>query len=177
MGLTKKKSLTLGAIKVNKNYFSDFLRGVIDGDGNISTWIHRTNAHRQWSLRITSAAPIFIKWLKEATENYFDARGRLYSYQYKGKKNPIYILKFGKLAAKIIIKEIYYKNSLCLNRKNLKAIFCLQDKNKMVNYGNIIGPGAVIGSQPGLKIQCSQGREGSSPSPGTSENFYVLPTR
>lgn len=148
IGFVQKKSLNIQKINVNKKYFADFLRGVIDGDGSISTWIHKTNLHHQWSLRITSAAPLFIKWLKEETENCFNVKGKLYCYKYKYKKNPIYILKFGKLAAKVILSRIYYKNSLSLNRKNAKSIKCLHDKNKMINYGNILGPGAVIGSQP-----------------------------
>lgn len=153
IGLTKKKSLTMGVLKIDKIYFLDFLRGVIDGDGNISTWIHRTNLHRQWSLRIVSAAPLFIQWLKMEMENYFDVWGKLYCYKYKNKSNPIYILKFGKLSAKVILKLVYYEDCLSLSRKYKNAAVCLQDKNKMINYGDILGPGAVIGSQPRLKIE------------------------
>ena len=149
----QKKSLILGKVTINHDYFLDFLRGIIDGDGCISTWIHKTNTHRQWSLRITSAAPLFMRWIKEEIENYFDVKGRIYCYKYKYKKNPIYILKFGKLATKIILSQIYTKDSLSLNRKNAKSAACLQDKNRMVNYGNIVGPGAVTGSQDGLKIR------------------------
>src|SRR3989344_1423286 len=47
IGLTQKKSLTLGKINVPKLYFKDFLRGVIDGDGSISTWIHKSNRNIQ----------------------------------------------------------------------------------------------------------------------------------
>ncbi len=154
LGLTQAKSLTLGKMKIEHKYFSDFLRGVIDGDGCISTWIHKTNLHRQWSLRVTSAAPIFINWLKNETESYFKVRGRLHTYYNRGyQKNPICILKFGKLAAKIILQQIYYKNAFCLNRKNLKCIKCLRDENKMINYGGVLCPGAGTGRQPRLKIE------------------------
>ncbi len=153
IGLIPNKSLTLSKIKIDSVYFSDFLRGVIDGDGSISTWIHRTNLYRQWSLRIASAAPSFIQWLKKETEDYFNVKGKLYNYKYKNKPNPIYILKFGKLAAKIIIKKVYYKNCLALNRKNKQSVVFLQDKNKMVNYGNVLGPGVGTGRRSGLKIQ------------------------
>ena len=154
IGLTPRKSLTLRALKINRDYFSDFLRGIIDGDGCISTWIHRTNLNRQWSLRISSAAPLFIDWLKKEIEKYFHVKGRLYKYKYRNKKNDIYILKFGKLSAKIILKHIYYnRKSITLDSKNKRRIMCLRDKNKMVNYGNVIGPGAGIGRQPRLKIE------------------------
>lgn len=55
LGLSTQKSLTLSALKINENFFFDFLRGVIDGDGNISSWTHRTNYNQQWCLRIYSA--------------------------------------------------------------------------------------------------------------------------
>lgn len=152
IGITPKKSLTLGEIAIDRRYFSDFLRGVTDGDGCINTWVHRTNGHRQWALRITSAAPIFAQWLKNEIENCFHVRGRIYTHKYKGKKNYINVLKFGKLAAKIIIQRSYYKGSFSLVRKNKIATLCLQDTNKMINYGNVLGPGAVIGSQNRLKI-------------------------
>ena len=140
-------------MKIEHKYFPDFLRGVIDGDGCISTWVHKTNLHRQWSLRITSAAPIFIQWLKDETESYFKVTGRLHTYHYRGRqKNPICILKFGKLAAKVILQQVYYKKAFCLNRKNIKCIKCLRDENKMINYGGVLCPGVGTGRQPRLKI-------------------------
>ena len=169
IGLTPRKSLTLGKIKLDQLYFPDFLRGVIDGDGSINTWIHRTNGRQQWTLRVTSAAPVFAKWLKENTENYFGVRGRLYTHKYRGKKNFINIVKFGKLAAKVILRGSYYNGSFSLNRKSKMATLGLQDANRMVNYGNVLSPGAVIGSQTRLKISCSKGRVGSTPNPGTND--------
>lgn len=46
IGFSSKKSLILGKINIDNNFFIDFIRGVIDGDGNISTWIHSTNRNR-----------------------------------------------------------------------------------------------------------------------------------
>lgn len=154
IGLTAKKSLTMGAIKVDDGYFEDFLRGVIDGDGCISTWIHKTNFHRQWSSRVTSGAPIFISWLKDEIETRFGVSGRLHRAESSYRPNPLYTLKFGKMPTHVILKKIYYKNCLALNRKHRQSTLCLQDENKFVKYGQVIkGPGAVIGSQSGLKIR------------------------
>jgi hypothetical protein len=152
IGLFAKKSCILKSINVPDKFFCDFLRGVIDGDGCISTWINKNNKYHQWSIRITSAASQFINWLKEKTERLLLIKGRLYSC-IRQNKNPIYILKFGKLPMKIIINNIYKdKNCLKLERKARQARRCLQDKNKMLNYLDIVSPGAVIGSQPRLKI-------------------------
>ena len=126
LGITPRKSLTLGKITIDKIFFNDFLRGVIDGDGNISTWIHRTNNHRQWTLRIFSASPIFINWLNEAIEEEFNIRGRLYSRKRKDRNNSTYTLKFGKIDATKILQRIYYPSCLSLERKFLKAQLCLQ---------------------------------------------------
>ena len=104
-------------------------------------------------MGIVSAAPVFICWLKNEIEIQFKVKGRLHTYLPKGKKNPINTLKFGKLAGKVIIKNVYYKNSFCLERKRLKCEECLLDRNRMVNYGGVIRPGAEIGRQPRLKIE------------------------
>lgn len=133
IGLTSKKSLTLGPLNVDKSFFPDFLRGVIDGDGNISTWIHKTNFHRQRSLRVFSASPLFIEWLKESVERYFEMPGKLYFKKRVDRKNGHYVLKYGKNFAKIILRKLYYDGCLSLERKFLQARLCLQEAAKMVN--------------------------------------------
>ena len=152
LGIHPRKSLTLKEILIDKAYFPDFLRGVIDGDGNIHTWIHSTNGYRQWALRIVSASSFFASWLKSEIEAYFGVRGKLYTYKHAGKKNFICILKFGKLATKVILQNTYYSDAFALKRKIKTANVCLQDQNKMINYGNVISSGAVTGSQNRLKI-------------------------
>ena len=39
IGLTPRKSLTPGELQVPEIWFSDFLRGVVDGDGCIGNWL------------------------------------------------------------------------------------------------------------------------------------------
>jgi len=63
IGMFSRKTWDMGALKIEGEYFNDFLRGVIDGDGCIYSWKHRGNKHTQWSLRISGAAPKFINWL------------------------------------------------------------------------------------------------------------------
>lgn len=148
IGITTKKSLTLGQIKFESKYFNDFIRGVIDGDGCITKWKHKSNGLTQWALGIVSASPIFINWLKYEIENHFGVKGKLYSYAPKTKENQMNSLKFGKLAGKIILSHVYYKNCLGLERKILKCNQCLLDKNRMIKYGSVICPSAEIGRQP-----------------------------
>lgn len=134
LGFAPRKSLTLGSINIDEKFFGDFLRGVIDGDGCITTWIHKTNNHPQWSLRIFNASPLFIKWLDNLIKKHFNVRSKYYCRKEKSKENPIYILKFGKITGIKIFEKIYYPRCLTLERKMLQAKICLQSNGKMVNY-------------------------------------------
>ena len=137
IGLSQRKSLTLGKVKCPLKFFKDFLRGVIDGDGNISMWKHKGNGNIQWSLRVFSASHTFISWLKLQMENEFKIKGKLYKKKADG-YNPLYTIKFGKLAAKVILEKCYYKNCVALNRKHIKALDCLRTQNGLSKYGNVI---------------------------------------
>ncbi len=126
LGLTPNKSLTLGTLKIDRVYINDFLRGVIDGDGSISTWVHRTNGHVQWSLRIVSASNKFINWLKDITKETYGIDGRVYTNIQQNRKNPMYLLKFGKRSATKVLPFVYYSGCLGLERKLKQVGLCLQ---------------------------------------------------
>lgn len=134
IGLSQNKSLTLGKIKVPKKFFKDFFRGVIDGDGSISTWIHKSNANIQWSSRVVSGSKKFIIFLKKQSENIFQIKGKLHTAIYKD-RNPLYILKFGKFTTKVMLRQCYYKNCFALDRKQLLALKCLNAEDKLTKYG------------------------------------------
>lgn len=152
INLTPRKSLTLGKLKVRKNYFKDFFRGVIDGDGSITSWIHPSNYRLQWSLRIVSASKDFVDWLKQTSEPYFGVAGKVYIYPPRRGRHHLYLLKFGKIAAKIIINKCYYRGCLSLRRKYQQAIRCLQSDNGWDRYRFMTSPGAETGRQSRLKI-------------------------
>ncbi|MDD5108352.1 MAG: LAGLIDADG family homing endonuclease [Candidatus Omnitrophica bacterium] len=120
VGLTPKKSLTLGAIKIPRQYFPDFLRGVIDGDGCIRHWIHPTNKREQWSLRIYSGSAEFMAWLDNKVERLLKVCGK----RHKNAANTR-VLKYGKMAARKIAECCYYKGCFGLERKIKLANECL----------------------------------------------------
>ena len=107
-------------------HFSDFCRGLIDGDGNIRKWIHPTNGREQWVLRIYSASQDFMTWLQKRIEETFEARGPIHREENSG--NGIYILKYGKLAAAKILKACYYEKALALTRKAVLAKECVSSR-------------------------------------------------
>lgn len=119
IGLTQNKSLTLGAIKVPGQYFGDFLRGLIDGDGCIRKWTHPSNHNEQWSLRIYSGSERFIKWLNGLTESLLKIKGKTHR-----QSDSQWVLKYGKMAAREIARKCYYKSCLGLERKIQLANEC-----------------------------------------------------
>lgn len=124
IGLMPNKSLILEKIKVPGEYFPDFLRGLIDGDGCIRRWTHPTNFREQWSLRIYSGSIPFLEWLRQAVEEYLSACGKIY--KDTGLRRNCYILKFGKMAARSIAKQCYYPSCFGLLRKKKLAEECVK---------------------------------------------------
>ena len=124
IGLTPNKSLKLSNLNIPKDFFVDFLRGVIDGDGSLRRWLHPTNLREQWSLRIFSGSPLFIKWLQSTIGKYLKCQGRIHSAIRPERKNFIYTLKYGKMAARIILEKCYYGGSFGLDRKIKLANEC-----------------------------------------------------
>jgi len=120
IGLTQHKSLTLNALKIPNQYFTDFLRGLIDGDGCIRKWIHPSNGREQWSLRIYSGSGEFMKWLENTVEYLLKIKGKIHK-----QSDTQWILKYGKMAAREIAKQCYYKNCFGLARKIKLANDCI----------------------------------------------------
>lgn len=123
IGLMPKKSLILGSIDVPPRYFVDFLRGVIDGDGCIRSWLHPTNYGRQWSLRVYSGSERFLRWLRVMITEQLKVAGSMHLA--KSKVNPYWILKYGKMAAREICRSCYYPRCIGLNRKISSARKCV----------------------------------------------------
>lgn len=120
IGLTQNKSLTLSALDIPNQYFVDFLRGVIDGDGCIRSWIHPTNRGEQWSLRIYSGSKEFIDWLNHTITWLLEVYGKIHK-----NGDSVWVLKYGKMAAREIARQCYYKNCFGLERKIKLAQQCL----------------------------------------------------
>lgn len=140
--------MTLDKLNVNKRYFSHFLRGLIDGDGSIRFWVHPTNKRNQWSLSIYSAADRFIESLKVEIEDYFNVRGGLYK-----DRSRAHQIKYGKMAAQVILSKCYDGTQPYLKRKYDLAQECVRTKNSWSKSKTVFErPGGVIGSHARLKI-------------------------
>ena len=123
VGLMPNKSLRLGPLHVPNDFFVDFLRGVIDGDGSIRSWVHPSNSCKQWSLRIYSGSERFLRWLGEVITNQIRVTGRLHI---NDSRSPVWALKYGKMAAREICRQCYYQQCIGLNRKIFLARKCVK---------------------------------------------------
>ena len=120
IGLMQNKSLTLEQVSVPEGYFPNFLRGLIDGDGGMQRWIHPTNKREQWNLRIASGSIKFLEWLQDDIEKIIGVTGRLH------KESPTrFRLKYGKMAARVIVRKCYHEGCFGLERKIALARACI----------------------------------------------------
>ena len=77
IGLTHNKSLTLGHLQIPKIYFSDFLRGTIDGDGNYNTLKrYSKNGEKNYIyIRIFTGSRAFVEWINAMCLEYLNVCG------------------------------------------------------------------------------------------------------
>lgn len=71
IGLTPAKSLTLGPLIVPDEYFADFFRGCLDGDGSILVYTDRYHTtkkecyvYERLYVSLFSASPPFLNWVR-----------------------------------------------------------------------------------------------------------------
>ena len=114
IGLTKAKSKTISSLQIPQKYFFDFLRGCIDGDGNISVVKHPESKIPQLRLRLCSASKPFLTWIKETIEIKLKIKtGWIYS-----NSKSMHVLSYGKIDSIKILKNMYYsKVEYYLDRK------------------------------------------------------------
>jgi len=128
IGLTPRKSLTMGKLSIPNGYFFDFLRGCFDGDGTFySYWDKRWRSSHMFYLEFISGSKKHIDWLREEIYNRIGASG----YIGKDNKSSVFQLKYAKREAVEIINKMYYnRRVVCLSRKRLKIEKALVTENK-----------------------------------------------
>lgn len=105
LGITAKKSKTIGELKVEDKYFADFLRGCIDGDGSIGAYRHPESKNPQLRVRMYSASPKFLEWMKEKISQLF----KITSGWIEFKEGGIGVLVYAKADSIILLNKIYYR--------------------------------------------------------------------
>jgi intein/homing endonuclease len=119
IGITPNKSKTISAVNVPDDYFVDFLRGVIDGDGCIDIYIHPESKLSQVRVRIGSASEIFLQFLLSESRRLCGVNKGSVS---RKKSSRVHILTFSKTDTLQLLPKLYYATNLpCLERKRLVA--------------------------------------------------------
>ncbi len=129
IGFTPAKSKTIGALKIPKKYFFDFLRGSFDGDGSFYSYFDpRWKSSHMFYTVFISASPAHIEWLRTVI---FEKLGVLGHISADGRKRTLQ-LKYAKRDSWKILKSMYYSDTVvCLSRKRLKIdkALVIEEKN------------------------------------------------
>lgn len=118
IGVTPHKSKTIGEIKIPSEYFFDFLRGHLDGDGTFfSYWDPRWRSSFMFYTAFLSASERHILWLREIISDKICIKGHIT----KTGKAPMYELKYAKTESLKLLPRLYYNaDVVCLSRKREK---------------------------------------------------------
>ena len=152
-GCYPRKTYSIVLPKIPDQYFKDFLRGCIDGDGSIGTYPNAKNIKRVCQL--ISASKVFLEQIQNKLKD-FNIKSTITN---RGKQNCIlrdkvikatvdsYSLNFYGQNCYKFLKYIYYDNNqLALNRKKELAF-------QIINYYNSL-PNTDLRKNRKLNIGC-----------------------
>lgn len=124
LGLTPRKTHTLGELKIPDFYFFDFLRGHYDGDGSFYSYFDsRWPSSFMFYLTFASASPTHIYWLRNTINRLLNVRGHIV----ESGVSRVLQLKYAKREAIVILKHMYQnRRVMCLKRKRLKIVKALR---------------------------------------------------
>ncbi len=140
IGLFPAKTYTIGAINVPNNFFRDFLRGHLDGDGSVTVYRDRYNtrinkaySYTRLFIRFISASFAHIEWLRGKIEKLSGLRGDLFEIKPKDSKHvSVWQLKYMKKESLKLIDFLYYSSDVvCLSRKRDVAFNAVKKINKI----------------------------------------------
>ncbi|MBI3304716.1 hypothetical protein HYZ80_00080 [Candidatus Parcubacteria bacterium] len=142
IGVTPAKTHSIGAIRIPKELFRDFLRGHLDGDGSIFFYRDTYNVYkgkRYINTRIytkfISASEKHIKWLHEMMGKHAPAHGALIGKKPVGGRCGMWEIKIAKYESLKLLRWLYYKKGLpALARKRKIAEYLLSHvrNNKLI---------------------------------------------
>ena len=127
IGLTPRKSLTLGPIAVPDAHLLQLVRGLLDGDGSIMVFRHKPTPteypnysyERLWVFFL-SASKCHIDWLRSRLKAALGLGGYVERIVRK-KRRDLFRLKYGKRESIILLRLLYSNpNAPCLERKRRK---------------------------------------------------------
>jgi hypothetical protein len=117
VGLYPNKTKTIGELQISDQYFADFLRGHLDGDGfTYSYWDRRWKSSFMFYTGFLSASKIHLLWIQREIRQLYGLQGYV---KFAGKSTCQ--LMYAKKNSLQLLKKIYAKSDcLCLKRKRFK---------------------------------------------------------
>lgn len=106
IGITPRKSRTLGALQVPGDYLVDTIRGLLDGDGSLARFTDGRGRHC-FSVAFNSASRAHLVWLSDSIRREVGVRGSLSSRWIEGgvNRNPMHVLRYE--ASRLICGYLY----------------------------------------------------------------------
>lgn len=136
IGLFPAKTYTVDELAIPDEFFRDFLRGHLDGDGNIMRYKDTYNVYKgrryvndRLSVRFISASKSHVVWVRRKTFELIGVKGALIKEKSaRANRVPIWEIKFAKKESIKLLQWIYYEPSLpSLPRKRELAIKALNE--------------------------------------------------
>ncbi|MGH2491210.1 MAG: LAGLIDADG family homing endonuclease [Candidatus Limnocylindria bacterium] len=114
IGITPRKSLTIGALKVPYQLFFHTLRGLVDGDGSIARYTDARGRHC-FSIRLYSASERHLVWVSGVLSDRLGVTGSLVKIRRKKTKKkrkvlgrqPVNQLAYAREASRTIASCLY----------------------------------------------------------------------
>lgn len=132
VGLTPRKSLTIGAITVPDEFLIPLARGLLDGDGSVINKVYRADTGRRpdyfWEYLITSfksASRPHLEWLQSRLRAATGQVGNVSQLKLKQplpNRHPFFELRYGKKSSLVLLPLLYPPAAPCLERKRAKWV-------------------------------------------------------
>ncbi len=119
IGLMPNKTMKLNDIKIPDLFFRDFLRGWIDGDGSIFSYIDRymsykgkQYAYNRLYVQLVSASKNHLFWIHDLIEKLVGVRGAISPQQVRPNRNQMWRIRYSKNDSVKLLKWLYYRSDL-----------------------------------------------------------------
>ncbi len=123
IGLTPRKSLTLGALGVPDDYLIDTVRGLLDGDGSVLTFSYAGSGkaagrtYVRLMTRFTSASGAHVEWIHGRLRSALGIHGSI-SRLRSASGNPFFHLTYSTGESRVLLAVLYADHEApCLRRK------------------------------------------------------------
>ena len=129
LGITPKKSKTVNLPIVPDQYFTHFLRGYFDGDGNVVSGYYRKpdrkNKSYTLATRLTSGSPLILGSIKKTLNRLIGTKGSIYE------KDDVWRLNYSINDSRKLFRFMYVENMV-------KDLICLERKYKIFKDAGVV---------------------------------------